>query len=60
MEKSGLSMELEATSANMEEPMDTSAAEGTHLYEMLADVTPGWARLRRKMLDPKAPPAETR
>ena len=51
--------EFESGYYGTDELMDTSAAEGAQLCEISGDIRPGWAPVMRKMLDPKAPPAET-
>ena len=41
-----------------DELADSSSTERRQLYKLLAEGRPGWARLLRKILDAKAPPAE--
>ena len=49
---------LSAGYYSSEELADTSTAERTQLYKILSDGRAGWARLLRKILGAKSPPAE--
>ena len=50
---------LVAGNCSMGELIDAPSYERTHLYAMLSDEKPSWARPLRKMLDTRAPPSET-